>query len=128
CPLGINVYYNGTTTSDGAALRPLVIQDGGAGSDAIEFLRSDAELGAIPTSIIKNMPNASSIITADSPGGLAQNHLFLVGGKGGGKVCSLMQMSQDPQQTGNGWDLQHNGGQFLYNPSNPNNVFTTAPA
>src|SRR5690606_31409624 len=49
CPLGINIFYNGTTTSNGGALRPLVIQDGGAGSDAIEFLRSNADLGAVPT-------------------------------------------------------------------------------
>ncbi|HLT25465.1 MAG TPA: PilW family protein [Zeimonas sp.] len=127
CPLGINIYYNGTV-SNGGALRPLVIHDGGTGPDAIEFLRSNAAFGAIPTSIIKNMPNSSAIITADSPGGLAQGQLFLVAGKGGSKVCTLMQMSQDPQQTGNGWDLQHNSGQFPYNPSNPNTAFAVAPA
>jgi type IV pilus assembly protein PilW len=48
-------------------------------------------------------------------------------GKGGGKICTLMQMSKNPQKTGNGWDLQHNSGQYPYNPSNPNNVFAVAP-
>lgn len=128
CPLGINIYYNGTAVSNGGTLRPLAILDGGAGPDVIEFLRSDADFGAIPTSIIKNMPNSSSEVTADSTGGLVQNQIFLVVGKGGSKVCTLMQMSQDPQQTGNGWNLQHNSGQFAYNPPNPNTVFTTAPS
>lgn len=127
CPLGINIYYNGTTVSNGGALRPLVILDGAAGPDAIEFLRSDADFGAVPTSIIKNMPNASAIITADTPGGLVENQMFLATGKGGGKVCTLMQMSQDAQQTGNGWDLQHNPGSFPYNPPNPNTAFAVAP-
>ncbi|MCZ2414239.1 MAG: PilW family protein [Burkholderiales bacterium] len=127
CPLGINIYYNGTTVSDGGTLRPVVIVDGGAGPDAIEFLRSSADFAAIPTSIVKNMPNASSIITVDSSAGLAQSQLFLAVGKDGGKVCTLMQMSQDPQKTGNGWNLQHNSGQYLYNPPNPNSVFTAAP-
>lgn len=127
CPLGINIYYNGTAVSNGGTLKPLAILDGGAGPDAIEFLRSDADFAAIPTSIIKNMPNSSAEVTADSTGGLAKNQIFLVAGKGGGKVCTLMQMSQDPQQTGNGWNLQHNPGQYPYNPPNPNTVFTTAP-
>lgn len=127
CPLGVNIYYGGNTVSNGGVLRPVVILDGGAGSDAIEFVRSDADFGAVPTAIIKNMPNASSIITADSPGGLARDQIFLVAGKGGSKVCTLMQMSQNPQRTGNGWDLQHNPGSFPYNPPNPNNVFTVAP-
>lgn len=127
CPLGINIYYNGTTVSNGGTLRPVVILDGGAGPDAIEFLRSDTDFAAIPTSIIKNMPNVSSVITADSNGGLAVNQMFLVVGKEGGKVCTLMQMSQDPQKTGNGWDLQHNSGQYLYNPPTPASAFTVAP-
>lgn len=127
CPLGINIYYNGTTVSDGGIMRPVVILDGGTGPDAIDFIRSDTDFAAVPVTIVKNMPNASSIVTTDSSGGLVQNQLFLAVGKGGGKVCTLMQMSQPPQKTGNGWNLQHNSGQHLYNPSNPNNVFAVAP-
>lgn len=128
CPLGINIYYNGTTISDGGALLPVRIVDDGIGPDVIELVRSDADFGSIPTSIIKNMPNSSSEVTADSTGGLAQNQVFIVAGKDGSKVCTLMQMSQDPQQTGNGWNLQHNSGQYPYNPANPNNVFADAPS
>lgn len=126
CPLGINIHYNGTTISNGGTLRPVVILDGGTGPDAIELLRSDTDFAAIPTRIIKNMPSFSSEVTADSNGGLAVNQMFLVAGKGGGKVCTLMQLSQDPQKAGNGWNLQHNAGQHPFNPSSPN-AFTVAP-
>lgn len=127
CPAGINVYYDGATQSDGAALLPIRIIDGGVAPDTIVFVRSDAEFGALPTSIIKEMPNSSAEITADSTGGLSEDQLFLVGARDGSKICTLMQMSQDPQQTGNGWNLQHNSGQFPFNPPNPNTAFTDAP-
>src|SRR5690606_13432384 len=77
CPRGINTYCDGVTKSDGDTLRPLVIQDGGAGSDAIEFMRSDADLGAVPAAIVKNMPDPSAVVTTDSTSGLAQNQVFL---------------------------------------------------
>ena len=128
CPLGINIYYNGTTVSDGGTLRPLVVLDGGAGPDAIEFLRSDADFAAIPTAIIKNMSGSSAEITTDSTGGLVQRQMFLAAGKGGSKVCTLMQLSQDPQKTGNGWNLQHNSGLFPYNPPSPDAAFAAAPS
>ncbi|MEW5890653.1 MAG: PilW family protein [Pseudomonadota bacterium] len=128
CPNGINIYFNGQTKSDGGVLLPVRIVDGGAGPDAIELVRSDADFAAIPVSIVKDMPNPSAIVTADGAGGLAQGQIFLVASGNGAKVCTLMQMSQAPQQTGNGWNLQHNPGQFPYNPPNPNTVFTTAPA
>ncbi|MCL4185409.1 MAG: PilW family protein, partial [Burkholderiaceae bacterium] len=128
CPLGINIYYNGTTVSNGGTLRPLVILDGGAGPDAIEFLRSDADFAAIPTAIIKNMPGSSAEITTESTGGLVQRQMFLAAGRGGSKVCTLMQMSQDPQTTGNGWNLHHTSGLFPYNPPNPDAAFALAPS
>ena len=129
CPLGINIYYNGTTASDGQVLSPILIVDGASGApDAIRFVRSDSSYGLAPTTIVKNMPNASSIVTANGGAGLLQGAMFLVGAADGSKVCTLMQMSQDPQATGNGWNLQHNpGGSYPWNPSNPNNVFTNAP-
>lgn len=127
CPLGINIHYNGVTISNGGALLPIRITDGGAGPDTIDFVRSSAEVGALPTSIVKNMPNTSAEITADATAGLKQAMVFVVGAADGSKICTLMQMSQDPQLTGNGWNLQHNPGQYLYNPPNPNNVYAIAP-
>lgn len=127
CPLGINIYYNGSTVSNGGSLAPIIIIDGGTGPDTVATVRSDADFGAIPTSIIKQMPTPSAEITADGTGGLKQSQMFLVTASDGSKVCTLMEMSQDPQKTGNGWNLQHNSGQYLYNPPNPANAFTNAP-
>lgn len=128
CPQGINVHYNGTTVSNGGVLRPAIIVDGGAGPDAIEFVRSNADFAAIPISIIKTMPSASAVVTADSSAGLAQSQVFLVAGKAGGKVCTLMQMSQDAQSNGGGWELQHVPGAHPFNPADPSAAFATAPA
>lgn len=129
CRLGINIYYNGATLSNGGSLLPVRIIDGGTASDIIEIVRSDADFGALPISIVKNMSTPSDEITVDRTGGLTQSQLFIVGARDGSKLCTLMQMSQDFQKTGNGWNLQHNPGQqYLYNPPNPTHVFTVAPA
>lgn len=127
CPLGINIYYNGATIANGGTMLPMRIIDGGTGPDTIELAYSNTDFAAVPMTIVKNMPTPSAEITADNPGGLKQSQVFLVAGKEGSKVCTLMQMSQDPQKTRNGWNLQHNSGQYLYNPPNPTQVFSNAP-
>lgn len=131
CPSGINIFYDGVVKSNGGMdfSVPVIIRQGlGArGSDVIQTLFSDSDFGSIPTTIVKKMPTPSAEITASGGGGLKQSDTFVVAGKNGSKVCTLMQMSQDPQKTGNGWNLQHNSGQYLYNPANPSNVFTNAP-
>lgn len=134
CPLGINVYHSGggsgAVTNSAMAFIPVRIGDGGAnGPDSIVTLRSSSEFGAIPLSIVKKMPTPSSIVTANSSGGLKDGDLFIVAARDGSKVCTLMQMSQPPQTTGNGVNLNHNPGvSSPYNPANPENVFTVAPA
>lgn len=137
CPLGINIYFNGTVLSDpganpadGGILAPVrVIDGGGDNADTIVMARADAPMGIMPTTIIKNMPNSSSEIRVNWGAGLQQGQLILVGARDGSKICTLMQLSQDPQpvQAGTEFDMQHNPGQFPYNPPNPNNVFTNAP-
>ena len=43
CPLGVNIYYNGTTASDGAALEPILITEGVSGAaDQLRFARSQS--------------------------------------------------------------------------------------
>lgn len=131
CPKGINIFYDGFKKSDGGLdfSVPVIIRPGlGArGSDVIQTLFSDSDFGSIPTTIVKSMPAPSSVVTASGGAGLKQADTFVVAGKGGGKVCTLMQMSQDPQKTGNGWNLQHNP-QYLYNPPDPEHTFADAPA
>lgn len=137
CPLGINIYYNGTVVSDPGAnpadsgiLAPVRIIDGGGdNADTIVMVRADSPTGIMPTTIIKDMPNTSSEIRVNWGAGMREGQQFLVGARDGSKICTLMQLSQDPQpvQAGAEFDMQHNPGQFPYNPANPNNVFTDAP-
>ena len=137
CPLGINIYFNGTVMSDpganpanGGILAPVRIIDGGGdNADTIVMARADAPTGIMPNTIIRDMPNSASEIRVTWGAGLQQGQLILVGARNGSKICTLMQLSQDPQpvQAGAEFNLQHNPGQFPYNPPNPN-VFTNAPA
>ena len=126
CRLGINIYYDGAAISDAAPLAPLRLVDGGAAPDRIRVARNSADYGPAPAIIVKSMPTPSSILTVNDDAGLLENDLFIVGSPDGSKICTLMQMSREPQPTGNGWNLNHNSGQFPYNPPNPSNVFTTA--
>lgn len=132
CKNGINSYYDNPggapVITVGGAFLPIQIQDGGDGKpDSLVLMRSDAEFGAIPTSVVKAMPTPSSIITAGTSGGLQKGDLFIMASKTGEKRCTLMQMTQDPQATGNGFNLQHNpGANGPYNPSNPEKVFGEA--
>jgi type IV pilus assembly protein PilW len=126
CSAGINVYYDGDTVLDGAMLAPVAIVDGADGPDTLRVVRSDAPFGVAPATIVKGMPNPSSILTVDGPAGLLDGDLFLAGAADGSKVCTLMQMSRDAQPTGNGWNLNHNSGQSDFNPPNPSHAFTTA--
>ncbi|MEY2920238.1 MAG: type pilus assembly protein PilW [Pseudomonadota bacterium] len=126
CNVGINIYFDGDTISDGQILAPVVVTDGGAGPDLLRVLRSTSPFGIAPATIVKSMPTPSSILTVDGSAGLADGDMFIVAGADGNKLCTLMQMTQDAQSTGNGWNLNHNSGKSDYNPPNPNNVFDTA--
>jgi type IV pilus assembly protein PilW len=126
CPLGVNIYYDGATISDAAPLMPLRIIDGGAGPDTIEIMRSGSEFGAAPTRLIQTMASTISTIGVDSSAGLVNGDLILVGSPDGNKICTVMQLSQDPIVNGSGWTLAHASGASIYNPANPAAVFTTA--
>ncbi len=126
CNLGINIYYDGDVVSDAAMLAPVIVTDGGAGPDTVRVVRSDSAFGPVPVTIVKTMPTPSSILTVDASAGLIEQDLFLVGAQDGNKICTLMQMTQDAQATGNGWNLNHNSGTSDFNPPNPGNVFDTA--
>lgn len=128
CNLGINIYFDGEVISDAEMLSPVIITDGGAGPDTLRVMRSDSPFGVAPTTIVKAMPTPSSILTVNASAGLVEQDLFLVGATDGSKICTLMQMTQDAQATGNGWNLNHNPGTSDFNPPNPGNVFDTAVA
>ncbi|KAI5916017.1 PilW family protein [Thauera sp. 2A1] len=144
CKNGINMYYDdpvgGATVLDAASFVPIrIIDGGGSAPDSVITMRSDAEFGAVPTTVIKEMTNTSSELATSSGAGLKgpdrkrdrPGDLFIMASKDGERICSLLQMTQDPQAIGGkpgGFHLQHNpGSDGPYNPSNPNNVFKDAP-
>lgn len=126
CPLGINIHHSGSTSSDAGLLRPLLIHDGGSGPDAIEVVRADTGFGAIPVSIVRNMTNAAAAITTESRIGLDKNELFIAAGREGNKICTLMQVSETPTESGGSFTVQH-AASAPYNPLSPTTAFTTAP-
>lgn len=134
CKGGINTYYDDSADAAaekvtvGGAFLPIQIREGADGApDSITLMRSNAEFGAIPMSIVKDMPTPSSIITVGTSGGLQKGDLFIIASKTGEKRCTLMQMTQDPQATGGGFNLQHNpGADGPYNPPNPVTAFGEA--
>lgn len=132
CRNGINIYKNngaaGEVVMNAVSLVPARIIDGGDGADSIVLMRSDGAADALPLSIVKNMPNPSSIVTTGSAGGLEAGDLFIVGARDGSKVCTLMELSQAPQNTGNGVNLNHHQGGSMYNPSNIVQTFSLTEA
>jgi type IV pilus assembly protein PilW len=128
CGNGINAYYDPDLIADGGAgdtLAVVQIADGGAGPDSIRVLRSESDFGVAPGTIVVAMATADADITVDGNVGLVDNDLFLAGAADGSKICTLMQMTDDPEPTGNGWALAHDSGGSDYNPANPATTFTT---
>ena len=124
CRNGINIYKNNGAADEvvmnAVSLVPARIIDGGDEADSIVLMRSDGAADALPLSIVKNMPNPSSIVTGGSDGGLQEGDLVVLGDRGGNKVCTVMQLSQPPKNTGNGVNLVHNSGNGSpYNPKDP---------
>jgi type IV pilus assembly protein PilW len=129
CAEGVNIAHGGVTVSDGAPRAPLAIVDGGAGPDRLEVLRSDSGFGAAPATLVQNMAGPGDELTVNSNLGLVAGDLALVGGADGAKLCTLMQLSDDPDPQGNGWELSHAfGAATPYNPAAPGAAFADAPA
>jgi len=128
CPLGVNIYYNGTTVSNGAALAPILITDGASGApDQIRFARSQSTYGISPTPLVAAMASPSAAVRGRTAVGIVGNDLFMVGAADGSKICTLMQASATPVVAGTGYDIVH-ATTKLYNPANPASVFNSAPS
>jgi len=127
CAAGVNIAYGADTISDGAPLMPVRIIDGGAGvPDTLEVIRSNSEFGAAPTRLVATMGSNIGTIAIDSNAGLANGDLMMVGASDGSKLCTLMQLTQDPTANGAGWTLTHASGASEYNPADPAVAFTNA--
>lgn len=114
CSNFYSYYDNGTATPgplNGFSTTPVVITDGGTGSDTIQMQYSTSMSGAIGTNIRSTMPQPSSELNVNSTYGCAVNNLVLVSQ---GNSCTLMQLTQVQDQA---LKLQHNPGSTpTYNP------------
>lgn len=111
-------FDNGTATPGplpGFSTTPVVIIDGGSGSDAISIHYATSPTGALGTTLRSTMPQPSSELNVNSTYGCAvdptQNNLMIVSQ---GDNCTLMQVTQAQDVA---LKLQHNpGGTPTYNP------------
>jgi type IV pilus assembly protein PilW len=128
CPQGVNVAYNSAAVIDGGQAMPLEIVNGGAGvPDQINIVRSNANLGVAPATVMSAMASAVDNIVVDSNRGLSVNDLLLVVSNDGSQPCTVTQLTAAPTASGSNWSLPH-GSASLYNPATPTAVFTAAAA
>jgi type IV pilus assembly protein PilW len=125
CPQGVNLAYNGTLILNAGQAMPLQIVDGGAGPDEISIIRSDANLGVAPATVMTAMASTVANVVVDRNAGFAANDLLLVTSNDGSLPCTVMQLTAAPVAVGGNWALPHNSTS-LYNPAVPTAVFTNA--
>jgi type IV pilus assembly protein PilW len=124
CTRGMNLAYNSAAIVNGGQLMPVQIVDGGAGPDQINIVRSDANLGVAPATIMSVMASPLADVVVDSNRGLSANDLLLAVSSDSSQPCTLMQLTAAPTASGSNWVLAH-GSTSLYNPANPVATFTT---
>lgn len=118
CGPGLNLFHDGVTVLDGVPRPPLRIVDGGTAPDRIQVMRSDADFGLAPSTLVSSMASADAVLAVTGDLGLVEGDLILVARPDGTRRCTVMQMSDDPEATGSGWRLRHDsGGAFPYNPA-----------
>ena len=66
----LNLYYNGTTPADGAAVAPVQIVDGGAGPDSVTVFFADSALGSAPVQLSRGLVTAGGNLLVSSTSGL----------------------------------------------------------
>lgn len=127
CATGTNIFYDAATYLDGEARAPVRIVDGGAGTDRIEIFRGNANFGPAPSTVVQNMASPDALVTVSSNLALQEGDLVLATAPDGSKRCTLMQLSQDPEPTGNSWRIHHDSdAQFPYNPADPGAAFANS--
>ncbi|BAL23295.1 hypothetical protein AZKH_0959 [Azoarcus sp. KH32C] len=137
CP-SLNEYKNGATLYDrsslGSAFAPVRITDGGsAGSDTIDVESSPpSTAGTFTAAIVKEMPATAGVLKVTDPrNNLHEGDLIFVAHplpNTGGDPCTLIQVtgiSGVCNDRSTGCNVLFGSGQSIYNPSNPNQAFTS---
>lgn len=79
CRNGINIYKDGGVVKNAEPFAPARIIDGTDGADTVVLMRSDGVADTLPLSIVKGMPQPSSVVTVGSDGGLQEGDLVVLG-------------------------------------------------
>jgi type IV pilus assembly protein PilW len=121
----INVFHDGATVADGAAIAPVAIEDGGAGSDQVSVAYSGSILGGAPVQTISGMADPSDPIRVNTTGNITSGNLILVASANSAAPCTLMQASL-ATVAGFGTEIARSAGEW--NPGDPSGAFSNAPA
>lgn len=124
CPQGTNIAYNDVPIVNGGQVMPLQIVDGGAGPDQINIVRSNADMGVAPATVMTPMATAISNVVVDRSAGFNVNDLLLVTSVDNSQPCTLMQLTGAPAAAGGNWSLPH-ASTSPYNPAAPTAVFAS---
>ncbi|MDD5395526.1 MAG: PilW family protein [Thiothrix sp.] len=110
----INTYYNGAVTLD-QSMAPVIITDGGTGSDTIDVLFSSSAFGSAPARIVVDMPTPSNVLTVNDASGINTCDFILLATPSTGASCTRMQVT-GIHTTANGDNVLTSSGQSLYDP------------
>jgi len=90
---GLNLYYNSVTRADGAAVAPVQITDGGAGSDAVTVFFTDSVLGSAPVQLTHGFTAAGDNPRVNSTSGLQVGDVVLIASSVPTDPCTVAQIS-----------------------------------
>ena len=120
----VNLFYNGATRADGAAVAPVQIVDGGAGADSVSIFFADSVLGSAPMKLTRGLTTAGENLHVSSVSGVQVGDVVLIAGNGGTDPCSVAQVSGIvPGAT----DIDLTRVVSTWNPASPTAAFATAP-
>lgn len=123
----INLYYNGVTRADGAAVAPVQIADGGVGADSVSIFFSDSVLGSAPVQLVRGFVSAADTPQINSSSGLQQGDVVLITGTSNADPCTVEQIS-GTAAAGTQVQLLHTASAaYPWNAADPATVFTKAP-
>jgi len=123
----VNLYYNGATRADGAAVAPVRIVDGGAGSDSISIFFADSVLGSAPMQLTRGLTAAGENLHVSSVSGVQAGDVVLIAGNVATDPCSVAQVSSIAAGATDIDLVRSSGGAYPWNPANPAAAFATAP-
>ena len=108
CP-GLNLANGGTVRSDGGAVYPVSVVDGGTGPDQITIAYLDTLLSAAPPRLLLPQATADSAFRIANSDGIVSGTLLLLQDASALQPCTLMQVSA-VTAAAVGADIVHTGG------------------